>query len=610
VDDSGNLSEFSQRGPRVLAGLGERVLSTVPDHIYGADGLLNDWAVSTGTSMAAPHIAGASVLVREAMQAAGWDSIAPTTIYEHLRTTADLVFDATTNAWYHRINLPRAVDAILFHEPVRLVDDKVVVEGTADDDVIDIELEDEFVVTLNGQRFTFSPASATRFEIAGGEGTDQLCVEGSLPLTSLGRESTSTILAPGSLDIHAISWQLSANDFEQVTVVAPGGYDDVARLYDSTNADEFVSHPDENVMRGNGFEHRVIGFDRVYAYASGQDDVATMLDSGGSDQFISRPDSSILKGRGFHNKALGFARVYAYASTGKDDVARFYDAPTKDHFTASPTSAVLAGDGFRNEAQGFFRTYAYSSGGSDEALLLDSTGSDEFVATAGDARLRGTGFFHKVFNFAQVSAIASEGRDDVARLHDSPHDDLFQATPKSSTLRGDGFANRATGFDRVYGYASDGVDQAQLTGSWASDRYYSWVGKNVLRGPGYYMDVRGFEQTHVDLVTGRDDVAYLFDSSQADSYVGAGNRGLWQAGGFTSLIDRLDRVRAFSDRGGNDLALLQASMPVMLTDDGSTAVLRDRQARHEVNDFEQVSTDGLVDEDYLATLDHLFEFAS
>jgi len=67
VDASGNLSSFSQRNQNVLAAPGEKIMSTVPDAFYGGDPSKNDWGAASGTSMASPYVAGASVLVREAM---------------------------------------------------------------------------------------------------------------------------------------------------------------------------------------------------------------------------------------------------------------------------------------------------------------------------------------------------------------------------------------------------------------------------------------------------------------------------------------------------------------------------------------------------------------
>ncbi|MGH6961031.1 MAG: S8 family peptidase, partial [Dongiaceae bacterium] len=77
VDAAGNLSRFSQRDSRVLAAPGERITSTVPDHYFGGDGIKNDWDAASGTSMAAPYVAAASVLVRQALRAVAQTVVTP-----------------------------------------------------------------------------------------------------------------------------------------------------------------------------------------------------------------------------------------------------------------------------------------------------------------------------------------------------------------------------------------------------------------------------------------------------------------------------------------------------------------------------------------------------
>jgi len=69
----------------VLAAPGQSIMSTVPDYLYSHDGVPNDYASATGTSMAAPYVAGASVLVRQAMQQAGYTTINEDTIYNVLK---------------------------------------------------------------------------------------------------------------------------------------------------------------------------------------------------------------------------------------------------------------------------------------------------------------------------------------------------------------------------------------------------------------------------------------------------------------------------------------------------------------------------------------------
>ncbi|MDA1055331.1 MAG: S8 family serine peptidase [Planctomycetota bacterium] len=113
VDNDGSISDFSQRSARVLAAPGRNITSTVPDHVFGADGNPNDFGTSSGTSMASPYVAGASVLVRQAMEFAGIQNITQDTIYDHLRSTASIVYDAATTASYHLINLEAAIKALM-----------------------------------------------------------------------------------------------------------------------------------------------------------------------------------------------------------------------------------------------------------------------------------------------------------------------------------------------------------------------------------------------------------------------------------------------------------------------------------------------------------------
>ncbi len=113
VGDDGQLSDFSQRSQRVLAAPGEDIVSTVPDHVLGRDGKIDDFTAASGTSMAAPYVAGASVLVRQAMEMVGATGINLASIANHLHDTADTIFDSATGASYDRLNLQHAIDSLI-----------------------------------------------------------------------------------------------------------------------------------------------------------------------------------------------------------------------------------------------------------------------------------------------------------------------------------------------------------------------------------------------------------------------------------------------------------------------------------------------------------------
>ena len=83
VDDV--ISEFSQRSPRVLVAPGEQITSTAPDFIDDFNGFTDDFLTASGTSSAAPFVAGASVLVRQALQLSGRQQVNQDVIEQLLR---------------------------------------------------------------------------------------------------------------------------------------------------------------------------------------------------------------------------------------------------------------------------------------------------------------------------------------------------------------------------------------------------------------------------------------------------------------------------------------------------------------------------------------------
>jgi subtilisin family serine protease len=113
VDDGGNLSSFSQRHTSAIAAPGRGIVSTIPDYVGNQNGINDDFASFSGTSMASPYVAGASVLVREAMEFVGYANITQDTIYDHMMATATSFFDTATGQYYKRLNLSSAIDALM-----------------------------------------------------------------------------------------------------------------------------------------------------------------------------------------------------------------------------------------------------------------------------------------------------------------------------------------------------------------------------------------------------------------------------------------------------------------------------------------------------------------
>ena len=111
-DADGNISDFAQRDEGVLVAPGESVRSTVPDHLFGGTSG-NQFLGSTGTSMAAPYVAGASAVLRQANEFMGVTDVTQEMLYQQFRETADQIFDSVTGGYYYKINLDQALAAVI-----------------------------------------------------------------------------------------------------------------------------------------------------------------------------------------------------------------------------------------------------------------------------------------------------------------------------------------------------------------------------------------------------------------------------------------------------------------------------------------------------------------
>ena len=510
VDADGQLSSFSQRSSRTIAAPGRNITSTVPSAIFGNDGGHNDFAASSGTSMAAPYVAGAATLIREAMQSVGATNINQDSIYAVMRSTADSVFDSVTGASYLRLNVQHAIDAILPADDFGSTAATAFSLGTITSGR-----------SLNGIVNRVGDLDYFSFT-AGATGTARFTSSGDADLNA----SWQRVGGGASANGNALAFEVVAGQNYTVALGNRGGFAHYTVQVDLQSSVDwgsisFLTLADQNLRGGdNRFQFQAARDGRLTVQASfsqtaGDIDlelydsrgvrIATSKSAGG----VERIDVDATAGQSFSLRVTGSNRdvdfrlanlvtsrgntVDVFGTKNSDTFAfqagatqrvtvngidyfftraaatkfRFHGGDGKDSIVMTGTSAnetatlrvgtvSLVGSGYRADGDGLETIRVVGGGGQDLAKLYDSPGDDIFAATPTAAQMQGTGFSNTVDGFATVIAYATQAGTDRAQLDDSAGDDVFTGLATISTLRGNGFSNTASGFEFVSAYARHG----------------------------------------------------------------------------------------------------------------------------------------------------------
>ncbi len=372
IDPDGGLSDFAQRDSEILATGGRQVSSSVPDHVFGWDGKVNDFAALDGTSMATPQIAGASMLVRQAMIDEG---LAPTAddVLHRMTESSIQRLDPISGLTYRTFGLSTVIDPF---------------EGTNDSEQVELDLRDGVKLRVNGKEFSIDPSaygSPIVIDVRGGD--DTLSILG-------GPDAERLVMHPvtsgESSTLSTNQFAIQLRGFENVSFSGGGG-PDRATLFDSPGSDTMESRPGDANLHGTGFAFDVTDVPRIYVHAtSGGNDVAFLHDSLGDDQLAVRPQFTSLRSNDTFQLAYGFQRVYAYASAGGFDNAEIYDSVGDDTMSVSSGRSIITGPGYHVSASGFESTVGYATNGGDDVAKIYSEQVNSTWDTAPD-RLQWTG---------------------------------------------------------------------------------------------------------------------------------------------------------------------------------------------------------------------------
>ncbi len=547
VDAAGNLSRFSQRSDRVLAAPGERITSTLPDHFYGGDGRKDDWGATSGTSMAAPWVAGASVLVREAMENLGIASITQTTIYERLRTTADLVYDATTSASYRRVNLQSALQSLVgVDESSSIADAKSLgtlttslnVSGTigqtSDQDFFRFTAgqSGSATLTLGG-----STELAATWQTAGGVGqiqgnrltinvqAGQTYVVGVAGGNTIGKYSIDLRLA-GSLgnDSGTNTGRNTGSNINGggVTPTSPVNLGTIQQLrrdglnlQGSDNWFQVTAGRTGTFTLEALFQHQRGNID-LEVYDSQNRLVAASRGAGNAE----RIDLTATAGNTYFIRVVGsnadvdlrLTNLVSFAG----NAAQVFGTSKSDTFHADLGSRQFTVGGV---------TYSFASAtsirfdggaGYDAVTIIGSAAAETAALRPGSALVVG-GSTTAIATGVEFTRVVGNALDQ-ATLHDSAGRDTLSASVASTTLSGPGFQSIAAGFGSVTVLATSGGDTGTLIGSAGNDVLTIWAGARDFQGGGVSIRVEGFQTMRFHGGAGTDQVNFYTTGS--DSWLG------------------------------------------------------------------------------------------
>lgn len=630
VNAEGQLSDFSQRSDRVIGAPGERILSTVPDHLLGRDGKFDDFSTASGTSMASPYVAGASVLVRQAMEMTGWEAINAEVITDHLRTTADRVFDSITGQSYDRLNLAHAIESIL---PTDMVGDDSASAATVR---LDSQLETWInqIGDVDVYRFN-AEADGTLTARAASDWVDSV----HWAITSGGKE-----IASGDYDARDV--RLLAGRQYELWISADDGIGPVTMDFDFR---ESPSHQNPGQDTGSGLPSGQVNADSVIVTDLGRVDYLESRLAAGTAYSVksaqdglftvqwSHPDSeagslTVSDASGHVRTAsqwvAGGLRLDIPVKAGDELEIRLPALSSSGQTSASPAEMgeltlanVLERVGSSVTLTGTFGKdsiatdlshgleiafgkvdYVFPQGqitklqiaGQGNLDELDVTGSSQIervnLSPTGSTIENG-GLTISIAGVENVSFESGGGTDRVY-LYDSDTDDILRASPGAAELVGVGYRFSVSDVERIFIHATGGgQDYAYLYDSPGDDRLSARPQFTSFSGDRFFNYVRGFERIYAYANLGGHDVAELYDSAQADRFITSGVSASMVGPGFSSYTRSFEEVNAYATAGGNDLATLYGADGRTHWQQGSDFVsFQESEWKREARGFEDVAT--------------------
>ena len=568
----GTISDFSQRNDRVLVAPGESIRSTVPSFLFGSTGN-NSFLGASGTSQAAPYVAGASALLRQAFESIGVTEVNQDLLYQQFRDTANQIFDSVTGQNFSQINLEAAISAVLEMRP------------EAEAPVAEAPAVEAPVAETPAEQTPATPETPQ----APAQTPPAAAVPDASPQPS--QPPNQTPAQPPASQPRAVfdGWTIR----DRVLVVNGTAGDDTVSVDVSNSFTTVVS------VNGTNRQFNSSRFDRIQIQGRGGDDQLSVT--------LGQADESVIVSEGsLHVTSNGTLRFGAtqFASVdvthgGGEKLLTLLDSAGNDHVefnAAEVTASITIGD-FVATGHGFDDVFSNSTGGHDSVVIIGSHGADRFVSRDFRNLIVNDSLRATANNFSDVQFVGNGGNDHANLLGTSGRDQ-FELSPREALLRTSSATIRAEDIGRFNAFSHDGLDQLKLYDS-AGDDLYALRGNNqTVEGDGFLSFAWNFTDTQV-FASGGHDVAQIQDTAGDDHLSAvAGDVTFVTREGVTRTND-FDRVNVIASHGGHDTASIRGTTgndTVYATHDAVTAELANGQINRAVG-FDDVQFDGGRGED-------------
>ena len=580
----GQLSDFSQRDDRVLVAPGEELRSSVPDHLF-SNGREDAFLTASGTSQAAPWVAGASVILRQANEFVGNFGVTQSDLYDQFVATSDQVYDAITDTSYSRINFRAALESVIGDHFGERLDAASSLGSLGDGDVISGTIG----TTTDVDAIKFTAESSGRIELAL-SGTHELQAN----VNFLGRNAT--------FDGNTISFDVEAGQeygFELSTLAGTGHYELLA-TYQSvslpsdpgltpdvsgpiastpTAAAPTIAATDLGTIVSSQFQNQSVADQQTYSLTASRDGVLTVeAQSAGQaelqfniynqqDQLIGtatgqgsiRIDANVSVGEELTIEVINqgseqsFDLTVANLVSLEDGVLTIHGTNSDDVISVDATNQITAninGIEFQWANDSVETIFVRGHEGSDAIDLNLGSTNDQVTLLTDTVHARNSNFVLTATAFDHSSVSGGSGFDQLYFV-DSAQDDQISAGQNDGglafvSLERTGESRHAVGFEQNYIASFNGTDTLTATGSQQSDLFGAYQGQsyfNVSDQATFVFD--SFNSVSVD-GNGGSDVANLVGTDSRDEFLLGPNTGVRNNDQGRVRVDGFDGINAIA----------------------------------------------------------------